>query len=215
MKPFAWILGLGLACPLVAGCGKSAAPGGCERPAAEPDAAEEARARRADELLGSGERALGAKRFAEAVEDLEGAVRLRDAPPTRELLRRAHSARLNGLWLLSRREGASGSLEVKGLTEGLLFEGGKVTAVRAAQGGPVAEGDSGSYTLDVSKSPRVIDIRWDKGGGKVAPHLGIYRLEKESLVISWGEPAGEDRPREFDPGRAEVRYYARAERGKG
>jgi uncharacterized protein (TIGR03067 family) len=216
MKSLAWILCLGLGCLLSVGCGNPAGTGGGNQSEAERKAAEEAaRVRRFDDLLGNGKKALETKRFAEAVEDFEEAVRLRDDPRARELLQQAQKSRLNGLWLLSRQEDRDSSLIVKGLTEGLLFEGDKVTAVRAMKGDDlVARGGSGSYTLDVSKNPKTIDVRWDKVGEKAVTQLGIYKLEKEKLTISWSEPGEKERPQEFNRDRAEVRYYVRVDREK-
>lgn len=216
MKSLAWLLCLGLGCLLSAGCGRSAGTGAGNQSVAEREAAEEAaRVRRFDDLLGNGKKALEARRFGEAVGAFEEAVRLRDDPRARELLQQAHKARLDGLWLLSRQEDRDGSLAINGLTEGLLFEGDKVTAVRAAKGDdPVARGGSGSYTLDASKSPKAIDVRWDAGEGKAVTHLGIYKLEGESLTISWSGPGEKERPREFNPDRAEVKYYGRVDREK-
>jgi uncharacterized protein (TIGR03067 family) len=124
--------------------------------------------------------------------------------------------RLSGLWLLSRQEDRDSSFTVKGLTSGLLFETDKVTDVRAflAPKGIngddfLAKGDSGSYKLDVSKNPKTIDIRRRDG-----TQVGIYKLEKDTLTISWSEPGEQERPHEFNRNKADVKYYIRADRGK-
>lgn len=129
--------------------------------------------------------------------------------------------RLNGLWLLSRQEGSDSSVTVQGLTSGLLFEEGKVTEVKAfiAPRGTngddfLAKGGSGSYKLDVSKNPRTIDIRWDNKEEKAATQLGVYKLEKENLTISWSGSGEEERPREFNKDKAEIKYYVRVDRDR-
>ena len=216
MRSLARILCLGLSGMLSAGCGKPAATGGGNQSEVDRKAAEEAaRVRQFDDLFGNGKKALEVKRFEEAVEDFEGAVRLRDDPQARDFLRQAHKARLNGLWLLSRQENRDTSLTIEGRTQGLLFEGDKVTDVRAMKGDDtVSNGGSGSYELDVSKNPKTIDVRWDKEGGKAATQLGIYKLEKENLIVSWSQPGENGRPQEFNRDKAEIKYYVRVDREK-
>jgi uncharacterized protein (TIGR03067 family) len=124
--------------------------------------------------------------------------------------------RLSGLWLLSRQEDRDGSVTVRGLTSGFLFEEDKVTDVRAFLAPKGINGDdfmtkggSGSYKLDVSKTPKTIDVRWRDG-----TQLGIYKLEKDALTISWSESGKKERPQELNRDKADVKYYVRADRDK-
>jgi uncharacterized protein (TIGR03067 family) len=214
MKSPPWILCLGLGCLLPAGCSNSPRTSGDSHSEAERKAAEkDARVKRFEDLVGGGKKALQAKRFGEAVKDFEEAVRLQDTPQARELLQQSHKARLNGLWVLSRQEGRDSSFTGKGLLQGLLFEEDKVTLVYAMNGDVQGNGTPGSYKLDVSRNPKSIDIRWNERGKEAVTELGIYKLEKDTLTISWSEPGEQERPQEFNREKADIKYYMRVELG--
>ncbi|HSQ54712.1 MAG TPA: TIGR03067 domain-containing protein, partial [Gemmata sp.] len=79
--------------------------------------------------------------------------------------------------------------ELKGTL--LIFEGAKHT---------VKKGDDvlqvGTQTMDLSKTPKTIDVKITEGPSKGALMLGIYEIDGDSLKVCF-DPAGKKRPTEF------------------
>jgi RNA polymerase sigma factor (sigma-70 family) len=100
--------------------------------------------------------------------------------------------RLQGAWVIASAERGGDKLgadaeELKGLT--LTFKGDKVTL---SVGGRAQEA---TFTLDPGKSPKEIDLAVDEGGGEMT-HLGIYKLDGETLTLCKSHPPGA-RPEKF------------------
>ena len=79
--------------------------------------------------------------------------------------------------------------DFKGMT--LTFEGDKHT---------VKNGDEviqvGTQKLDLSKSPKTIDVTMTAGANKGAVMLGIYEIREDTLKVCF-DPEGKKRPTEF------------------
>ena len=99
--------------------------------------------------------------------------------------------RLQGVWQATSIE-ADGVQAPAEVTESLTytFKGDTLTM------GPAAEPGSNSeftITLDPAKKPKTIDLKITKGSGKGKTMLGIYKIEKDGLLICFSET----RPTEF------------------
>jgi uncharacterized protein (TIGR03067 family) len=82
----------------------------------------------------------------------------------------------------------------------------KIEGARMAFGSP---GDTWSVTLDAGKKPKRIDCLNTTRKGKGSLYLGLYRLEGETLTISWRrDDAGGGRPLGFDPAEPNVMLHA-------
>jgi uncharacterized protein (TIGR03067 family) len=77
----------------------------------------------------------------------------------------------------------------------LTFEGDTFTIKRGDQ-----LFVKGTFTLDPSKTPKVIDMKVTEGRreeDKGKEVRGIYELDKDTLKWCTAEPGGKDRPKEF------------------
>ncbi len=77
----------------------------------------------------------------------------------------------------------------------MTFKAGKLT---------IADGkrdETATYTLDPKATPFAIDLVPEKGGGRKETVKGIYKIEKDKLIICFSMD-GADRPKEFksEPG---------------
>jgi len=59
------------------------------------------------------------------------------------------------------------------------------------------KGATAKFTVDPTKDPREIDVRFTSGSGINKTQLGIYRLSKGQLEISWGGVGDGKRPSRF------------------
>lgn len=58
--------------------------------------------------------------------------------------------------------------------------------------------EEGTYTLDASKTPKVLDLKIIKGpedSGKIQP--GIYQLDGTTLKVAFARPGSDKRPERF------------------
>src|SRR5262249_19717379 len=63
----------------------------------------------------------------------------------------------------------------------------------------------GIFSIDVSRSPKTIDVTFTDGADKGKHFLGIYELKDDSYKVCMAEP-GKDRPQAFEskPGSVQV-----------
>ena len=52
-------------------------------------------------------------------------------------------------------------------------------------------------TVDPSTTPRSIDVEITRGSNIGKKMLGIYEVRGDRLVICWGEPGSDKRPKKF------------------
>ena len=100
--------------------------------------------------------------------------------------------KFQGIWTFESSESGGKELlagELKGLI--LTFEGDKHT---------VKKGDEvlqvGTQKLDLSKSPKTIDVTMTEGPNKGTVMLGIYEIDGDTLKVCF-DPEGKKRPTEF------------------
>ncbi len=100
--------------------------------------------------------------------------------------------KFQGTWTFESSESGGKELpagELKGLI--LTFEGDKHT---------VKKGDEvlqvGTQKLDLSKSPKTIDVTMTEGPNKGTVMLGIYEIDGDTLKVCF-DPEGKKRPTEF------------------
>ena len=79
--------------------------------------------------------------------------------------------------------------EFKGMT--VTFEGDKYTVKK---GDEVIQ--AGTEKLDLSKSPKTIDVAMTEGPSKGTVMLGIYEIDGDTLKVCF-DPEGKKRPTEF------------------
>ncbi len=103
--------------------------------------------------------------------------------------------KFQGTWTFESSETGGKKLvsdELKGLI--LIFEGDKHT---------VKKGDEviqvGTQILDLSKSPKAIDVTMTEGPNKGMVMLGIYEFDGDTLKVCF-DPQGKKRPTEFKTG---------------
>jgi uncharacterized protein (TIGR03067 family) len=119
---------------------------------------------------------------------------------------------LEGNWQLTRQE-ERGSLTPKIVVARLriVIEGNQMSWYI---GNPAAN-QTADLSVDPTKNPRTIDAEITSGSAKDSKMLGIYRLDKDTLEICWGEPGGK-RPTKFSsrPGVGSGNVYTKYEREK-
>ena len=133
-------------------------------------------------------------------------------PPGKDDPVKAEVKRLEGLWLYTHGESGGFTTRVQGFSPALLFEGDKVTEGRVFPGRDIQKFGSGPYKLDPSKDPKTVDFTLKEKDQKEVTRLGIYKLEKDKLVMSFSEPGAKERPQEFDQKKARIEYYVRSKK---
>ena len=120
---------------------------------------------------------------------------------------------LEGNWQLTRQE-ERGSLTPKPVVARLriVIEGQQMSWYI---GNPASNQDA-DLTIDPTKDPKTIDAEITKGSAKDKKMLGIYKLDKNTLEVCWGEPGSDKRPTKFTsrPGVGSGNVYAKYEREK-
>jgi uncharacterized protein (TIGR03067 family) len=120
---------------------------------------------------------------------------------------------LEGNWQLTRQEGG-GSLTPKPVVARLriVIEGDQMSWYI---GNPAAN-QTADLKIDPTKTPKTIDAEITRGSAKDKVMLGIYKLEKDTLEICWGEPGSNKRPTKFTsrPGVGAGNSYDKYEREK-
>ncbi len=111
----------------------------------------------------------------------------------KEAARKALKA-LEGNWQLTRQE-ERGSLTPKPVVARLriVIEDGQMSWYI---GNPAAN-QTADLTVDPTAEPKTIDAEITRGSAKDKKMLGIYKLDKDTLEISWGEPGSDKRPKKF------------------
>jgi uncharacterized protein (TIGR03067 family) len=69
--------------------------------------------------------------------------------------------------------------------------------------------NSGTQTVDPSKTPKTIDLVLAEGPEKGKTVLGIYELKGDELKMALAEPGGKDRPKDFSGKGAALYVYKR------
>jgi uncharacterized protein (TIGR03067 family) len=104
-------------------------------------------------------------------------------------------AALQGTWQVVKEEMRGGAAPGDVRDHRMVFSGDEFKLV---------EGDKvlirGTFTLDPSKSPRVMEMKITEGAGPdpEAPAHGIYELKGGELKWCAAEPGSDDRPQKFD-----------------
>lgn len=101
-------------------------------------------------------------------------------------------AELNGTWLVTATEANGeqvGKEEIAGIT--VKIANGKFTLNRSGTE------DTGTFTVDATKSPKQMNIRPETGEGAGANVPAIYECNGDSLRICYETEPGADRPRSF------------------
>lgn len=101
---------------------------------------------------------------------------------------------LEGNWQLTRQEGR-GSLTPKIVVSRLriVIEDGQMSWYI---GNPAAN-QTADLKVDPKANPKTIDAEITSGSAKDKKMLGIYKLDKNTLEICWGEPGSPKRPTKF------------------
>ncbi len=70
--------------------------------------------------------------------------------------------------------------------------------------------------IDGQASPKTIDIEYTSGGNRGKTVLGIYKLDKDTFEVAWGEPGAKKRPTKFTtkPGVGSAQDYRVLKREK-
>jgi uncharacterized protein (TIGR03067 family) len=113
------------------------------------------------------------------------------AEPPADAATKKELARFAGTWLFA-------SLEVEGkMLPPAAFKGSKLilegSHFVAVEGG---EKSQGSFKVDVSKSPKLLDVTFETGPAKGQTLLGIYELTDDTYKVCIGMP-GKTRPTAF------------------
>jgi uncharacterized protein (TIGR03067 family) len=120
---------------------------------------------------------------------------------------------LEGNWQLTRQE-ERGSLTPKPVVARLriVIEGKQMSWYI---GNPASNQDA-DLTIDPTADPKTIDAEITKGSAKDKKMLGIYKVDKDTLEICWGEPGSDKRPKKFTsrPGVGSGNVFAKYEREK-
>ncbi len=58
--------------------------------------------------------------------------------------------------------------------------------------------EEGTYTLDLSRTPRPIDLKIVKGMDQGETQHGVYELDGDMLKVAFARPGAPDRPRNFN-----------------
>jgi uncharacterized protein (TIGR03067 family) len=74
------------------------------------------------------------------------------------------------------------------------------------------EVESGTYRIDPGKTPREIDLKITRGQDAGKAQLGIYKLEGDSLVLTFQMAGEADRPEEFETKAGGGRFLLRLKR---
>lgn len=101
---------------------------------------------------------------------------------------------LEGNWQVVRQE-ERGSLTPKPIIANLriVIEGNEI----AWYIGNPASNQTADFKIDPTKEPKHIDAEITKGSLISKHMLGIYKLDKDTLEICWGEAGSEKRPQKF------------------
>jgi uncharacterized protein (TIGR03067 family) len=59
--------------------------------------------------------------------------------------------------------------------------------------------ESGTYTVDTTKTPATIDMDITQGTDKGKSQLGIFKVEGDTLTLAQGKAGTKDRPKSFEP----------------
>jgi uncharacterized protein (TIGR03067 family) len=120
---------------------------------------------------------------------------------------------LEGNWQLARQE-TRGSLTPKPIVERLriVIEGNEISWYI---GNPAAN-QTADLKVDPKQAPKTIEAEITSGSAKDKIMLGIYKLEKDTLEICWGEPGSDKLPKKFTsrPGVGSGNVFERYEREK-
>ena len=82
--------------------------------------------------------------------------------------------------------------EIEKLKYSLIFKDGKYTEASTAGN------ESGTYKIDDSKSPALIDFTITDGPEKGKTQLGLLKFEGDALTVAYAKPGSTDRPKGFD-----------------
>jgi uncharacterized protein (TIGR03067 family) len=125
---------------------------------------------------------------------------------------KAELKRFENRWRVWRIENKDGIVADAG--DGMLIEG---DAIQFLWGGNNL-GARAKFTIDPAKDPKEIDVKFTSGSGIGQKQLGIYRLGKDTLEISWGGVGDGKRPTKFTgkltPGAGQTFFIYRGEQFK-
>jgi len=112
--------------------------------------------------------------------------------PKEDPAKKKDSEKLQGAW-----KGDSGEVDGNALPDEFLkaakfgFKGDKYTFEAGD------EKESGTITLDASKTPATIDLKIEEGRDKGKTQLGIYKVEGDKVKFCFGQPDAKERPKDF------------------
>jgi uncharacterized protein (TIGR03067 family) len=106
----------------------------------------------------------------------------------------AELKKLEGDWQLTRQE-ERGALTPKPVVERLriVIEGNEM----AWYIGNPASNQTADLKVNAKANPKTIDAEITKNSAIGKTMLGIYKLDKDTLEICWGDPGSEKRPKKF------------------
>jgi uncharacterized protein (TIGR03067 family) len=106
----------------------------------------------------------------------------------------AELKKLEGNWQLTRQE-ERGALTPKPVVANLriVIEGNEM----AWYIGNPASNQTADLKVDPTTNPKSIDAEITKNSAIGKTMLGIYKLDKDTLEICWGDPGSEKRPKKF------------------
>ena len=102
--------------------------------------------------------------------------------------------KLEGTWSFVKSSGEASQKNEKRAAVRMVFKGDTVSFVSEGKK-PTAQG---TYTVDLSKNPKTMDINLENDGKKLTT-LAIYELDSDTLKLCHylGEMASKERPKEF------------------